>query len=672
MLFISWLCLNQRPALGIDFAYHREDCSILYRFIPRTGTLNDLVVVYDGEFEFFPSHFGGITTFILGGEELHPWEEKHTTELVEEFSSGNTYKAKFRWSYGDESFVFTLKIWLDNKALSIEFSTDSLNESVIEFGFDRSEQTPEPKIIELPYGHNVLFTKGIYISGIIDPFLSNASTIIPLKEYYSETSACYAYSAAYKSLTDGSRNPMQETIHITVSPEIAETFFQVPNPVSIYRSYLSDKVIVDLWRESFQQYRDDLQELASMGMKDLFALIHMWQKYGYDNGLPSAFPAGDSFGGEAGLREVVDICESNGYLFALHTNYVDFYENSDVWNGDDVAFDSEGTWIKAWYNPITGIQSYLLKPSRALFYANLYEPLIHQSYRTNSCFLDVHSSVLPSSRVDYDARVAESGKQFSTFEYYRNLFSFTRSIHSGPVVGEGFGSSTSIWAGYIDAVEADPRSIFSPRGGTGVPLIVDYKLKVLHKLFVPHGAGYLERFYPYKWSGYSIDELERYRITEIAFGNAGFIHNPFLKGIPAEEVLREYCLLKHIQHYYLSETPVEILYRIDDDLLTLSDALRTILPGITPENIDTILNEELAMLKITYSRGFTIYVNRSTSKSWDIVAYSVLYTLPPNGFLAFNSEKREEFLAYTAVVNGVKRDYIYLSEPICCTIIQQP
>jgi len=168
-----------------------------------------------------------------------------------------------------------------------------------------------------------------------------------------------------------------------------------------------------------------------MGMKDLFALIHMWQKDGYDNGLPSAYPAGDSFGGEAGLLEVIDICESNGYLFALHTNYVDFYENSDVWNSDDIALDSDGTWIKAWYNPTAGIQSYLLKPSRALSYAILYEPLIHQSYRTNSCFLDVHSSVLPSYKVDYDARVAEAGKQFSTFDHYRNLFSYARNIHSG-------------------------------------------------------------------------------------------------------------------------------------------------------------------------------------------------------------------------------------------------
>jgi hypothetical protein len=54
---------------------------------------------------------------------------------------------------------------------------------------------------------------------------------------------------------------------------------------------------------------------------------------------------------------------------------------------------------------------------------------------------------------------------------------------------------------------------------------VDYKLKVLHELFVPHGAGYLGWFYLDKFSGYSEEELERYRATELVFANAGFISN---------------------------------------------------------------------------------------------------------------------------------------------------
>ena len=536
----------------------------------------------------------------------------------------------------------------------------------MEFGLDRSELTPDPKIIELPYGHNVLFTNGIYISSIIDLFQSNASAIYPLKSYHSDHSASYAFTAFYNPLTDGRRNSLQETIYITISPEISETFYHVDNPASPYRSLLSEKIVVDLWRNKFQEYRDDLQTLAFLGMSDLFAIIHAWQKYGYDNGFPTTFPAGESFGGEPAFFKIRDVCEANSYLFALHTNYVDFYENSDVWNDSDVALDPAGSLIKAWRNPTTGMQSYLMKPSRVMDYAAIYEPLIHEAYQTNSSFLDVHTSILPSFKVDYDARVAGAGKQISTFQSYRDLISYVRNTHSGPVAGEGFGYSAGIWAGYIDALEADPRSLFDvqkSRGGTDVPLIVDYKLRALHELFVLHGAGYLERFYPDKSEGYTTEELERYRVTELAFGNAGFVSNLLAREVLPEEILKGYCFLKHIQRYYLSETPLEILYRIGDEMLPLSDALRIILPSVGKEELNNVLNEELSMLRITYSGGFTLYVNRSSSRSWDVVENSVLYTLPPNGFLAF---KGEEFLAYSAVVDGKKRECVCPAEPICC------
>jgi len=664
-VFLFLVFFLSQLAESADFIYDGPDCHIIYRFKPRTGTLSDLTLIYNKTFKFIPAEEGGISRFILNDQYLMTNEGKHVSEVIEESYSNKIYKARFRWSYQGKSFTFLIKISRKGKTLKIEFKTSPKSDNVVDFTLGRSLNTLDSKVIELPYGHNVLFTNGIFISAIIDPLSSNASSIFPLKKYYSNSSCAYGYASLYRPLTDGRRRNLREVIILTVSPEISDTFFFPPNPISIYRKLLSQKIVIDLWRNKFRDYADDLKKLASMGMKDLLVLIHMWQKYGYDNGLPTTYPAGISFGGERELLKIVDICESNGYLFALHTNYVDFYENSDVWNPNHVALNPDGTLVKSWYNYLTGFQSYLMKPSRSLFYARLYEPLIHNSYRTSASFLDVHSGLLPSFKVDFDARIKEAGMQLSTFNHYRNLFSYLRKTHQGPLSGEGFGFSASLWAGHIDSIEADPRSLFqvlSNQGGLDVPLIVDYKLKVLHRLFVPHGAGYLERFFLNKWNDYTKEELEKYRVSEIAFGNAGFIHNPFAKEIPEEEIMREYCFLKHIQRYYLNETPLKIYYLIGNELLNLSDAMRKILPNTPAEDINSILNEKLSMVKILYTGGLVLYVNRSEKEFWDQLENFTYCVLPPNGFLAF---KEGEFLAYSALIDGEKQDFIFPGEPGC-------
>ena len=139
-----------------------------------------------------------------------------------------------------------------------------------------------------------------------------------------------------------------------------------------------------------------------------------------------------------------------------------------------------------------------MKPSRALKYARIYEKKIHEAYGTNAGFLDVHSAVLPSYKVDYDASVPNAGKQSATLSQYRHLLTRTRAFHKGPVAGEGYGFSTRLWAGYVDALAADPRPTFfieRNQRATKVPTLVDYKLKILHHLFTAYGMGYLIRFF---------------------------------------------------------------------------------------------------------------------------------------------------------------------------------
>jgi hypothetical protein len=141
--------------------------------------------------------------------------------------------------------------------------------------------------------------------------------------------------------------------------------------------------------------------------------------------------------------------------------------------------------------------------------------------------------------------------------------------------------------------------------------------------------------------------------------------NPFENYSEMIDILREYCFLKSIQPYYLRAVPVEISYYHDGYApgasFTLSTALHAILSQISHNSVDTALLEAFSHLKIRYNNGFILYVNRDVSRPWDISVNSLSVTLPPGGFLAVKGD----FLAYTALVNGVKRYYISSGENPC-------
>jgi hypothetical protein len=640
--------------IGTDIQFHYK---------PETGTFHDLRITHNGQ-TFWPSYFGGILSFVLADELLRVWEGNHRTEIlnIEELPGG--YRASFRWSYNRDSFDFTIEVLFDGRTLAVTYRTSPGCDNVIKFGLDRTEFTLDPKIIEVPYGENILYTNGLFISALLDLENSNSSRIYSEHQQLSESSVYFGQTAVYLKKSDGYRNNLKETIYLTISPEIEDTVHPLPHPPSPHKQDLAGKIVIDLWRDSFLDYKNDLEPLMALGWSDLFVIIHRWQKYGYDNGLPSSFPAGEVFGGQAALGQVLDLCKRYGLWLAFHTNYADFYPNSDDWNEADIALTSEGDFVESWFNGVTKMQSFLLKPSKALKYARIYEKAIHGAYETNASFIDVHSAVLPSFKVDYDASVSNAGKQSATLAQYRQLLTRTRAFHDGPVMGEGYGYSTRLWAGYVDALTADPRQIFflgRDERATKVPTLVDYKLKNLHQLFIGYGMGFLIRFF--RDDGvYTEEEMDRYRATELAFGNAGFIDNHVLQDIPMVEVLREYCFMKNIQKYYLNTLPHKILYLVDNQLLELSDALHKVLPRIEGINTNAGLSEELGLLKIDYLNGFVLYVNRSSERTWDVFEKGQVYTLPPTGFLAYMGD---EFLAYTALENGIKTYYVWPAEISC-------
>lgn len=66
--------------------------------------------------------------------------------------------------------------------------------------------------------------------------------------------------------------------------------------------------------------------------------------------------------------------------------------------------------IPAWFNHTTGIQSFLLSPSRSVEVASRFAPAIHCRYQTTATYLGVSSAVNPGEKVDYNAAIAGNGR----------------------------------------------------------------------------------------------------------------------------------------------------------------------------------------------------------------------------------------------------------------------
>ena len=368
--------------------------------------------------------------------------------------------------------------------------------------------------------------------------------------------------ANYDLRTDGTRVPLRERAIFSAAWHLAEVLPNPPNPPSPWRAFLANKIVLDIWGGTFTNIAANLTTLASYGITNCVALIHDWQRSGYDNALPMHYPANAGYGGDTGMSHLVATGTRLGIRCALHENYVDYYPNYDFYNTNDIALDSAGKLQLAWYNPGTRIQSFAVKPDAILPLAATQSPEIHRRYRTEANYLDVHSAVPPWFHVDERAAEAGAGQFSRVWDIHRQLLSYERDMHGGPVFGEG--NNHWYWSGCLDGVEAQFGSGWPGNGGFTAPLAVDFDLLKIHPLQFNHGMGYYSRWWPTEsyatnWMGPApMVVLDRYRMQEVAYGHAGFLDSSVYANIPLAWL--EHHLLSPVMARYATAKPLEILY----------------------------------------------------------------------------------------------------------------
>jgi len=483
--------------------------------------------------------------------------------------------------------------------------------------------------IAIPYYTGAVYhlsQQGLFAAALLDWTASAASSHNGTK-------------ATYDPLTDGTRVLLNERVLLTAAWHLAEVLPNPPNPPSPWRDFLANKVVLDIWGGQFTHIAANLQTLADYGVTNCVALIHDWQRSGYDNALPMHFPANPAYGGDAGMSNLVATSTSLGVRCALHENYVDYYPNYDFFNTNDIALDSAGQLQLAWYNPGTRIQSFAVKPNAILRLAAAQSPEIHRRYRTCANYLDVHSAVPPWFHVEHRAGEAGAGRFSQVWDIHRQLLTYERATHTGPVFGEG--NNHWYWSGCLDGVEAQFGSGWPGNGGFTAPLAVDFDLLKIHPLQFNHGMGYYSRWWPSEsyqtnWGGgpAPMVVLDRYRLQEAAYGHAGFLDSSVYATLPLAWL--EHHLLSPVMARYATARPVEILYENGGTWLDATAMAK--------------LGQEAAnnRVRVRYENGLVLTAN-GTSNAWTVGPW----LLPDWGWVAEGAG----LTAGTALRGGVVTDF---------------
>jgi hypothetical protein len=446
--------------------------------------------------------------------------------------------------------------------------------------------------------------------------------------------------ATYDALTDGTRALLNERVLFTAAWHLAEVLPNPPNPPSPWRNFLANKIILDVWGGTFSNIATNLQMLAGYGVTNCVALIHDWQRSGYDNALPMHFPANSGYGGDAGMSNLVAAGTALGIRCALHENYVDYYPNYDFYDTNDIALDSANQLELAWYNPGTQIQSFAEKPNAILRLAGTQSPEIHRRYGTQADYLDVHSAVPPWFHVDHRAGETGAGRFSRVWDIHRQLWVYERATHGGPVFGEG--NNHWYWSGCLDGVEAQFGSGWPGNSGFTAPLAVDFDLIKIHPLQLNHGMGYYSRWWPTEgyqtnWAGgpAPMVVLDRYRLQEVAYGHAGFLDGSVYSTVPIAWL--EHHLLSPVMARYANSRPAEILYESNGAWLGATAMAKLGLDG------------GIGHVRVRYENGLVLTANGSTN-AWAVGSW----LLPDWGWVA----EGQGFMAGTSLRGGVVSDFM--------------
>jgi len=603
------------------------DESIVWRYVPRTGTLSDLTVQVAGRPVLTPCENAG-PAFFLGDDEQEPTDASLKRELKQITIVGDTVRARWEFSLESDSVEFTIALRAKGKSMITDWSSKEHRAIALRLG--RVKGATNPKLIRVPYmninhqGPGVLLAGDTFVCTLLDWYNTESSG------FYSEfrtdgDAAIINGGSLYHPLTDDTRNALRERQFINVSSRFEEVLPNIPNPPSTQAEVTRVNLYCHLGGTEVNRFDNWLEMWRQYHRKGIRKVMVTHHEDAWTNGADVG-QGGQEYtmcaeaAPEIGDAKLIAYCKAMremGYSIGLYENFTDYNPLGKSWDVRNAARNSQGETMRVW--PPT----YAIRPLKALEMALDNPRRVAAKFGTNTAYRDCHTAYPPWGQVDFQVGTPGAGKFITNFKAWGALLRDGHMAYQGPIFSEGGYHWFS--AGLVDGNYAQ---IWMP-DAVSQPLLLDFDLLKIHVLEADismppgweWGPGGL-------WQGLA---------ATIAYGHIGF--QPFGDLATAA---RYYYLIQQLQSRYVMIPAAEIRYHRQGAFHDITDALKK----------DALVANQV---RVRYANGLQVAVNYNAKERWTTEVAGKKYDLSSFGWATASGN---DFVEYCTELEGRRIGYV--------------